>query len=474
VSAGVCLATLFSMCHALRAKCGRRADVACVRSRCACTCRQFLSAWEHVSAMRPAKMLEEFSVFLTSPDPVRNPASVLRALSRHAHARASSSSVYGRLYHWSRCASRAACLLRRSTALLRSFPPCWDAGASTLCHPLCVAVTPVCAAVRSTVVFGATGRGSQRHRRARDRPSRATSSQAVGGGPRAVRRHVPRCRGAHRAAPRSLLCTTAPVGRRAAEQHVQQRGLGGSCPRAASVTRCGFQRTCRARVHTTLTRGVVAAVVQLAGPLEPVLCQVGDPFTISACCRVKALRPSFLVLVCGPATHIDGASVGTRGSTYPTVTAHTPMVEALGCAADGDPDAVMYRVTLNCAPFPRSGFYDWRIVTVTPGGEPLPVTFTSSLSRRQRAAQQQPDAPRGAPTGVCQGRFIVHSKDTASQHLHEVVVDLQVRLSLPSASLAVYRRRALWSSCSSPRAMPLCMWMCLHAGHGHRHSRWSN
>ena len=180
----------------------------------------------------------------------------------------------------------------------------------------------------------------------------------------------------------------------------------------------------------SLVRGVV---VQLAGPLEPVVVRVGDPFVISVCARVKTPTPAFLVLVSAPSFQRTDPHEPKR-STYPLVTAHVPLVEALGCAADGDPDAVMYRVTLRLASFPRTGFYDWRVVTVDGSGVPIPAVFPSPSGRRVRAAGAAtgsgsglPDGVR-VPSGVCQGRYIVHRASIMQENVREVVVDLQVRV----------------------------------------------
>ena len=178
---------------------------------------------------------------------------------------------------------------------------------------------------------------------------------------------------------------------------------------------------------------------QTAAPLEPIVCRVGDPFALDVTVRVTSQLPQFLVLFNAP-------SYEAGGYTYPLMTAHVPHVESLGSAGDGDGDAVLYRVTLSLVPFPRTGFYDWQLVTVGSNGEPSVCVFADAESARLKAAA---GARRHVPASntsvegragkLCQGRFIVHPKKLIAQHMHEVVVDLQVRRQGFMLLLAVSR-----------------------------------
>jgi hypothetical protein len=160
--------------------------------------------------------------------------------------------------------------------------------------------------------------------------------------------------------------------------------------------------------------------------LEPVICGVGDAFNIDVVVRVTAGFPAFVVLV-------NSASFDVDADTAPLLTGHIPTTDALGGAGDGDPDAVLYRVSLTLSAFPRPGFYDWQVVTVAPSGEPSVVTYARSDSSRlgsRLGGKTLPIMPEDRLGKVCQGRFIVHPSQVLHTHLHEVVVDLQVDLGM--------------------------------------------
>lgn len=124
------------------------------------------------------------------------------------------------------------------------------------------------------------------------------------------------------------------------------------------------------------------------------------------------------------------------------------------------------KVRLSLAPFPRCGFYDWRLVVVTHEGAVRPATCVQPLNhievasavaaghlpqaalnagavgslspRVMPSASPRPGRPghhhhSGAPTasgllpvtGLAQGRCIVHRATLQDEHFHETVVDLE-------------------------------------------------
>ena len=262
---------------------------------------------------------------------------------------------------------------------------------------------------------------------------------------------------------------------------------------------------------------------QVAAPLAPVMAQVGERATLDLytahplgaggdrgeAFRILVSAPSFDLSFAGlggdhlltmhapivtmeevwtraPASSSSSASASTAaaggGSGEAAAAPATGAVQAAGSsgsssledsatAAVDAPDGSCryiklraYRVRLSLAPFPRCGYFDWRLVAVpSTSGLPRPVAQLNPILGHELAQlvaqgiipteagalspvgvpamlqQPAPGAVRGSvvlpsdsgaaaaglPLALAQGRFIVHRAGLREEHMHEVVVDLE-------------------------------------------------
>ena len=111
-----------------------------------------------------------------------------------------------------------------------------------------------------------------------------------------------------------------------------------------------------------------------------------------------------------------------EASTHSILTLHAP--DSYDQEPGALPGSRIATLQLQLPPFPRCGFYDWRLVSISPDGIAVPVVPCPAA---EDAAPHSPSSlPPSVPPGalIAQGRFIVHPQGTGAQRMHEVLVDL--------------------------------------------------
>eukprot|EP00741_Cyanophora_paradoxa_P006843 tig00001052_g6618.t1 len=129
---------------------------------------------------------------------------------------------------------------------------------------------------------------------------------------------------------------------------------------------------------------------QLGGrPLEASVRAVGEPFAV-----MTGIRPD------DPSVDLSRVVLEVFGPSYDFYSSELLLTQhALTIDDDGF-------VTVDLKPFPRAGFFDWRLARI--GG----------------VSTQPFNLPAGAQ-GRVRGRFVVLPRDVRSEQIHEVVVDMQ-------------------------------------------------
>jgi len=225
---------------------------------------------------------------------------------------------------------------------------------------------------------------------------------------------------------------------------------------------------------------------QLADAHVPIIAEVGQALTVDvytaytlptvAGATPGAANEAFRVAVCAPSFLTDGGAA--EAGAEQVLTLHAPRVTTeevwVAIRDDGAPatapapagDATspssglrylrttVTHIHLTLAPFPRCGFYDWRVVTVDMVGTVKPIAavtpLTPDMVARLAASGQLPADADGTstalvpmsptavmasnggrissplpPRGLAQGRFIVHRMGQREEHYHEVICDLE-------------------------------------------------
>eukprot|EP00742_Colponemidia_sp_Colp-10_P005221 GILJ01005578.1.p1 GENE.GILJ01005578.1~~GILJ01005578.1.p1 ORF type:complete len:1904 (+),score=304.73 GILJ01005578.1:50-5761(+) len=161
---------------------------------------------------------------------------------------------------------------------------------------------------------------------------------------------------------------------------------------------------------------------QLQEPFTPIWRHVGDDFVVEEELEIDDCSGVF-VLLHAPSYH-------TASTSY-TLSWHKPdIVKVSGSKQNSSSnnnsnvnapfsEPNIFKVSCRLAPFPRAGFYDWRLVKAQPDGSWGVVARPKPLAA---GAETDPAAYGILPI---QGRFIVQPRGVRNELMHEVVVDLE-------------------------------------------------
>lgn len=85
-------------------------------------------------------------------------------------------------------------------------------------------------------------------------------------------------------------------------------------------------------------------------------------------------------------------------------------------------DNIEAKISLNFGKFWKCGFYDWRLVSITPEGklQPLEIVGKSQPVFPTRTGDEYYDEDEQTLGSIAQGRFVVHSRGIRDHSFHEV------------------------------------------------------